>query len=185
MSQDDKEQESPREEGGQLPIQNSSFSTEVTKECVEITECFCAGTITKVSVILHLQNTLPQDDKATYHKALGAYMRVLNNFERIGERIIPRKNRDNRSGEPGPEDGGDENGPENSIAGPNKQLRAQSVGSDDGSAKRKVNVNAFAWVIQDGINPPFLSPSLIQTQTILKNFSQDPKLVKTSLLNST
>jgi hypothetical protein len=47
-------------------------------------------------------------------------MRVLDNFKHILERIIPRENRDNRSGEPRPEGGGDENGPENSIAGPNK-----------------------------------------------------------------
>ena len=42
----------------------------------------------------------------------------------------------------------------------------------------------FTWIVCDRIDPPSLSQSLSQTQAILKNFSRDPKLAKSSLLNS-
>ena len=45
-------------------------------------------------------------------------------------------------------------------------------------------MSLFTWVIWDGIDPPSLLLSLIQTQAILENFSWDLKLAKISLLNS-
>ena len=81
-SQDVSGHENARNEGGQ----GTSPDTNVTKECVEITERFRAGTITKVSAILALQRTIPQETETTYLEALGAYLRVLGNFEHIRER---------------------------------------------------------------------------------------------------
>ena len=171
-SQDVSGHENARNEGGQ----GTSPDTDVTKECVEITERFRAGTITKVSAILALQQTIPQETKTTYLEALGAYLRVLDNFEHIRERTScieglrePSGNADNE---------------EENIAGSTKRQRSQSIGSDDGSTKQKIDPSTFAWVICDTVDPPALSPSLQQTQAVLENFSHDPKFAKTSLLNS-
>jgi hypothetical protein len=164
------------EQGGPSP------DADVTARCVEITERYRAGTITKVSAILELQTTIPHEVEETYLEALAAYLRVLDNFKRIRERVIPGGESRNREddGEPG-DDGGDE---QENIAEPNKCQRTQSTEPDDGSTKRKIDPSTFAWVIRDGIDPPSLSPSLLQTQAILENFSRDPKFAKTSLLNS-
>ena len=59
------------------------FSSDVTEKCIEVTESFCSGSITKVAAILQLQETIPHDteNQATYIQALGAYVQVLDNFE--------------------------------------------------------------------------------------------------------
>jgi len=36
-----------------------TLSVDITMKCVDITERFCAGTISKVSAILELQKTIP------------------------------------------------------------------------------------------------------------------------------
>ena len=66
-----------------------SPDADVTARCVEITERYRAGPITKVSAMLELQKTIPHEVKGTYLKALGAYLQVLDVFERIRERVIP------------------------------------------------------------------------------------------------
>jgi len=68
------------------------FSPETTKKCIDITERFRAGVIAKVGAILELRLTIPRDDidESTYLEALGAYIRVLDNFERVRERGAPR-----------------------------------------------------------------------------------------------
>jgi len=174
-TRDEHERGEPKQ-GGPSP------DADVTARCVEITERYRAGTITKVSAILELQMTIPCEVKGTYLEALTAYLRVLNNFKCIRERVIPCGESRNREddGEPG-DDGGDER---ENIAEPNKRQRSQSTEPDDGTTKRKIDPSTFAWVIRDGIDPPSLSPSLLQTQAILKNFSRDPKFAKRSLLNS-
>ena len=51
---------------------NVSLGTEVTVTCVEITERYRSGVITKVTAVLELQDAI-HDDTATYHQALAAY----------------------------------------------------------------------------------------------------------------
>jgi hypothetical protein len=178
-SQDATRQESERAEGQQGPPPD----IETTAKCVEITERFRAGTISKVSAILELQQTIPHRVEATYLEALGAYMRVLDNFESIRERVVPGE--DARGHEAGGEPGGDADNEGEGAAGSNKRPRSRSGGSDEGFVKRKIDPSVFAWTVRDEIDPPTLSPILLQTQAILENFSRDPKFAKTSLLNST
>ena len=83
-----------QEEGAQL-------SSEITRQCIEITERFRSGTLAKVSAILELQSTIPHDDEPTHLKALGAYLRVLDNFERIRGRVEPGGVEGDEDGEPG------------------------------------------------------------------------------------
>jgi hypothetical protein len=158
--------------GGDGDQGGTSFSADITQKCVEVTEKFRAGTITKISAILELQATIPRDDEATHHQALEAYIRVLDNFERIRDRVIPGGvpgGRD-RSTEPhvGRVDGENE---DEVVTGQSKRTWSESPGTDDGTTRRKINTDAFAWVVQDGIDPPALSPSLLQTQATLENFS--------------
>ena len=169
-----------------------SFGADVTAKCIEITERFRSGVISKVQAILALQSAIPHDNEHTYLQALGAYMRVLDNFERIRERAIPGPNRPGEGDNEGREDdrNEDQDGSEGRdggnavVTGQNKRPRSRSLESDDGPTKRKIDTDAFAWVIRDGIDPPSLPPSLVQTQSILENFSRDLKLAKSSLLNS-
>src|ERR1700683_5204791 len=88
-SQDGAGQENP-ENQGENQEEGSQLSSEVTRQCIEITERFRAGTLAKVSAILELQSTILHDNEATHLKALGAYIRVLNNFECIRGRVEPR-----------------------------------------------------------------------------------------------
>jgi hypothetical protein len=107
-------------------------------------------------------------------------------FEQIWERATTGGHAGDgvNDGEPGHE--GDCNRSEHEDnSGGNKQKRSQSIDTDDGSARQKINVDVFTWVVHDRIDPPSLSLSLLQTLTTLENFSQDPKLTKTLLLNST
>ena len=180
-SQDVEQQGNTSSEGEQG---QPSHGPDIAEKCVEITERYRAGTITKVHAILELQGSIPHDSENTYLETLGAYIRILDNFERIRERTTPRRTAgvDIENEEP---DSRTQDGEEGEVAtGQNKRARSQSFGTDDGSAKRKIDATAFAWVICDGIDPPSLSPSLTQTQSILENFSRDPKFAKTSLLNS-
>jgi hypothetical protein len=64
-----------------LPIKE--FSSDVTEKCIKVTESFRSGSITNVMAILRLQEIIPHDTEnhASYIQALGAYMRVLDNFE--------------------------------------------------------------------------------------------------------
>jgi hypothetical protein len=168
-------------------IQESS-STEVRLKCVEITKKYHSGIITKVTAILKLQQAIPHDDEDTFLKSLGAYIRVLDNFERIHKRAAPRGRSTSRDVE------GEQDEPEDkSEADPinevprrtTKRGHSQSTSSDDGSAtRRKIDAGSFPWVIRDTIDPPELSASLRQTQSILENFSRDPKFARASLLNS-
>jgi hypothetical protein len=167
--------------GGNINQPNTSLSAEIMSKCIEIMERYRSGIITKVTAILRLQSILPHNIKTTYREALGAYIRVLDNFERIRERPIPGGD---LAGSRERDAGSDEEGREENSIRQNKRSRTQSPGSDDISTRRKIDVNLFAWVICDGIDPPSLSPSLMQTQTILENFSRDPKLAKSSLHNS-
>lgn len=181
MTQDVEGQENP-ENQGENQEQGAQLSSEVTKQCIEITKWFRAGTLAKVSAILELQSTIPRDDESAYLKALSTYVHVLDNFECIRGRIEPGRIEGDEDVEPGA--GERKDSPADSVATPYKRPRLQSVGSDDGTTKHRVDVSAFAWVIRDGINPPSLSPSLLQTQAALENFSRDLKLAKSSLFNS-
>ena len=188
MTQDNGER--PETQSGDEHGQNdTNLTTEITQKCVAITEKFRSGVISKVNAFIDLQRAIPHDesDPSTHIKALEAYIRILDNFKRLrinvggngGARAEPDGG-DERDGEPG-DDGGDGDPP----AGQDKRHRSHSVDSSGGSpTKRKIDVNAFAWVIRDEIDPPALSPSLAQTQASLENFSRDLKLAKVSLLNS-
>jgi len=187
MTHDVEGQANPRNETEtQEQEEELPLSSEVTEKCIGITERYRSGIVTKVSAILELQGTISRDDESAYLQALGAYVRVLDNFERIRERASTGRNAGDVADGGEPIRGGDHDKDEHEdIPGGNKRRRSQSVGTDDGLARRKVNIDAFAWVIRDGIDPPSLSPSLMQTLATLENFSRDPKLTKTSLLNST
>ena len=115
---------------------DSSLSSEITEKCAAITERFCTGTISKVSAILELQGTVPRDNESTYHQALGAYIRVLDNFERIRERANPEDIPGGGGGNKRPDaerDDGKDKGDD--AAGQNKRTWSESPGADDGTTK--------------------------------------------------
>jgi hypothetical protein len=157
--------------GGEDSQRDTSLSLEIMEKCIGITERFCAGMILKVSALLELQATVLQDNESTYHQALGAYIRVLNNFERIKERANPEDIPGGGGGNETPDAGRDDGEEGDDAAEQNKRTWSESPGADDGTTKRKIDISSFAWVIHDGIDPLPLSPSLLQTQAILKNFS--------------
>ena len=171
---------------------DAPFRADITTKCIEIMERFCSGVISKVQTILALQSAILHDNEHTYLQALRVYMRVLNNFERIRERDIPGQNHPGEGDDKGCEDtknkgqdGSEGQDGGNTVAtGQNKRPQSQSLELDDGPTNQKIDTNAFAWVICDGIDPPSLPLSLVQTQSILENFSHDLKLAKSSLLNS-
>jgi hypothetical protein len=106
-----------QEQEEELPL-----SSEVTEKCIRITERYCSGIVTKVSAILELQGTIPPDDESTYLQALGAYVRVLDNFKRIRERASTGRNTGDvaDSGEP-VQGGGHNEDKHEDIPGGNKQ----------------------------------------------------------------
>jgi hypothetical protein len=52
------------------------FSADITQKCIEVTEVFHSGSITKVAAILQFQETIPHntENQATYIQALRAYV---------------------------------------------------------------------------------------------------------------
>jgi hypothetical protein len=59
-------QDVPTQTTNQSKRGDSLLGTEVTEKCIEITERFRAGSITKVSAILELQGIIPQSADTTY-----------------------------------------------------------------------------------------------------------------------
>jgi hypothetical protein len=99
-SQDVAGRENP-ENQGENQGEEAQLSSETTRQCIAITERFRAGTLAKVSAILELQSTIPHNDEPTHLKALGAYLRVLDNFECIRGRIEPGGVEGDEGSEPG------------------------------------------------------------------------------------
>ena len=122
------------------------LSSEITRQCIKITEHFHTRTLTKVSAILELQSTIPHDEEPTHLKALGTYLHILDNFEHIHERVEPRGVGGDEDGKPGVGGGEHEDSPGGCVAGQNKRRRSQSVGMHDRSTKHKVDVSAFTWL---------------------------------------
>ena len=141
-SQDVTAQESTRNESGQ---QTATQASDVTETCVGITEKYRAGTISKVGAILELQSTIPHDVETTYLDTLGAYIQILDNFEHIRGRTLSSGTAGNEveNDKPGTGDRADEL-EEIVVTGQNKRARSNSVGTDDGSAKQKINASTFA-----------------------------------------
>jgi hypothetical protein len=153
-----------------------------------LTERFRTGVISKVSAILELQGAIPrvESDETTYLAALGSYMRVLDNFECIRERVAPPEFLPGRALA---ESQIPIQNVQESLSKVPLQYRISAVGPSqsrqkEAMRKRSIDTSAFAWVIRDEIEPPNLSPSLRQTQATLENFSRDLKQAKASLLNS-
>lgn len=177
------EPRSEREGSHTLPEQGTN--SDVAAKCIEVTERFRAGVITKVPAIIELQDIIPNDSEnpVTAIKALESYVRILDNVERLRDRGITDGGLG--SGNNGDDEGGERDENAGTTIEQTKRRRSHSVDTEDeSSAKRKIDVKTFAWIVRDEIDPPVLSPSLRQTQIALENFSRDIKMAKTSLLNS-
>jgi hypothetical protein len=112
----------------------------------------------------------PHEVEGTYLKAPEAYLRVLDNFERIRERVIPGGDSRDLDDDGEPADGrGDE---QQNIAQSSKRQRSQSTESDDGFTKRKIDPSTFAWVIRDGIPP--IAITVPSTQATPKTSVETP-----------
>jgi hypothetical protein len=165
--------------------QDNFLEPEVAKKCLEITQQYRASDITKVSAILQLQETIPhvEDNEDAFISALASYISILDNFEQFRTRAAQRRNDGDGTGGLGDRQDDVAQG-----AADRANKRPRSPGSDrddnDAATKRKADVKAFAWVIQDEIDPPSLSTELKLTQSALENFSRDPKVAKASLLYS-
>jgi Icc-related predicted phosphoesterase len=109
-----------------------TLGVDITAKCVEITKRFHARTITKVSAILELQESIPRENETTHREALRAYIRVFDNFERIRERVTPVKAVGGGEDNQGVEDAVDE---EENTVGTNKRAQSKSTDSEDGSIK--------------------------------------------------
>ncbi|THH05031.1 hypothetical protein EW146_g10010 [Bondarzewia mesenterica] len=193
---------------------SDSTGSELSGKCFEIVQGFRAGKITRTSAIIELQSTIMQENfsKEKFEQSFGAYLDILDNFERqqssalttgsgavrVGESAAPARPNESNGGEPigrRNENGGrspqrvDER--RGSVVLAKRRITdvEHDTDSDDDDAggpshRRRVNLELCPWLIEEkGVEKP-LSESLEQTQIMLANFSSDPKFVKASIVNS-
>ena len=168
----------------------------VKQSCLDITESYRAGSVSKTIAILRLQEALPgsdgtDDERQTYVSALESYVIILDGFDRLRRGAAAYgglgqggNNAGDREGVAQSEQGDRSDDDIPSIAAsPHK--RARSPDSDDDAARaptrRKVDLESLPWAIREKLAPSSLSFSVRQAQSILKNISGDPKLVKADL----
>lgn len=174
------------------------LDAEVSRQCLEITEQFRTGVISKIAAVLRLQNVIPKSggtntEEAASVAALGSYLSILDGYERVrasaaaGGRIAA-EGFDARTGsvDRGDRDASPEGSQPSTFARPPKRPHTSHSDSEDegeGSNKRKINMAELPWVTYEalGIFTP-LSPSLSKTRSILENISLDIKTAKASLL---
>lgn len=188
--------------GNVTPPSSSSQEEQriVQQNCHTITESYRAGTISKTLAILQLQEALPgaegvPDERRAFVSALESYVSILDGFDRLRRGAVAqgsagREGDDAGVGrtaeQPGAGNGSDDEDDDVAIA-PVTDKRPRSPVSDDEvarkSSKRKVDLDRLPWAIREILAPPSLSLSVRQTQSILRNISADPKLVKADLYN--
>ena len=159
----------------------TALNHEVTTKCISITDRYHSGVIEKVLAILELQEVILQDNKSTFLSVLAVYVKVLNGYKWINTPGgVPEGDCDRgESADP------EWDKQEEDTAQVTKQHRAHSSELDDNeSVRHKISIWDLPWVTRNETNSLYLLPSLITTQSILENISQDFKTVKASLLNS-
>lgn len=187
----------PDTENGSPPPNQGEAERAITQTCLAITESFRAGTVSKTGAILQLQAALPGAngsalERETYVGALGSYIMTLDGFDLLRREAIAQGAR-GREGDNVPGGGIAESLHESdksddddlSFALQDKRGRSPDSDADTARAptRRKVDLDKLPWAVRERIAPPSLSFSVRQTQSILKNISADPKLVKADLYN--
>ncbi|THH15072.1 hypothetical protein EW146_g5340 [Bondarzewia mesenterica] len=188
--------------------------SELSGKCFEVVQGFRAGKTSKALAIIRLQSIISQENlsQESFEQSFGAYLDMLDNFERqqsaaltsgsgavrTAEGAAPaRPNESGRNGhvekrngnkggstQPNVERGG-------SVTHTKRRLIEVEHDSDSDnddlgelSHRRRVNLDLCPWLIEDRGGAKPLSESLEQTRVLLANFASDPKLVKSTIVNT-
>jgi hypothetical protein len=172
---------------------HSSLAPEVSQKCLEIMQEFRTGNRDKASAILEIQDAIPHESSSDsqFRAAFGSYCRMLDNFERFRESAADHADRGENRGEPSgqhnedtpPAVDNDESG--QLITKSNKRcLSPEAYDDTSHPSKRKVDISSLPWLSETTNQPPEISPSLKETQSLLENYSRDLKWTKATLVNS-
>ncbi|THH06050.1 hypothetical protein EW146_g9736 [Bondarzewia mesenterica] len=195
------------------PVGDTTGS-ELSGKCFEVVQGFRAGKTSKALAIIRLQSIISQENlsQESFEQSFGAYLDMLDNSERqqsaaltsgsgavrTAEGAAPaRLNESGRNGhvekrngnkggstQPNVERGG-------SVTHTKRRLIEVEHDSDsdnddlgESSHRRRVNLDLCPWLIEDRGGAKPLSESLEQTRVLLANFASDPKLVKSTIVNT-
>jgi hypothetical protein len=114
--------------------------------CVDITENFRLGQLSKIGAILELQAVIPQGEA---NSGRAEYVKVLDNFERRKKKSSERSYlfewHIESQTDPSSEEEEDSDVEKNPTAhNASRHSRASSRGTEGGSIKRKVDTSSFA-----------------------------------------
>ena len=179
------------QDAGSVQEETYGLQNEVVSKCIEIVQQFRTGEVSKPKASMLLFKAIPQQlEENTFVTAYGAYMGMLDNFERYRDGAA-------RSGEQRissfantlDHTAAEEPGHQTPIAGPSKRAHSLESDSDDGEEYKKrtrLNYEALPWNETKGDETQRtteVSPSLQKTQSLLENFSRDVKRARANLLN--
>jgi hypothetical protein len=189
------------------------INTDTINRCIQVTESFRIGDLTKAEAFLGLQTILCAKgyDEAVVVKALDDYIGMLNNYDQHRRAAAAQGRSQNNpllgqvahggieSDQPSAQVTPDQPVQESATIGiqpssdeieeetRRQTKRPRSPASDDEnepSSRPKIDLKALPWVQKDELDPPTLSCDLRETLQILDNIARDPKVAKISLVNS-
>ncbi|THH07120.1 hypothetical protein EW146_g9418 [Bondarzewia mesenterica] len=186
----------------------------LSERCFEIVQEYRTGKVTKTHAIIRLQCIISQENltKEGFKQSFGTYLDMLDNFERqqsaaltfgsgatqVIRSATPARLDGSNGGKPSREQNGNRGEPEQQIderRGNNANAKrclfeiehdSDLNGDETGgpSHRHRINLELCPWLIEErGVEKP-LSESLEQTRLMLTNFSSDPKLVRSSIVNT-
>src|SRR5271163_3900957 len=138
------------QDAGSVQEETYGLQNEVVSKCIEIVQQFRTGEVSKPKASMLLFKAIPQQlEENTFVTAYGAYMGMLDNFERYRDGAA-------RSGEQRissfantlDHTAAEEPGRQTPIAGPSKRAHSLESDSDDGEEYKKrtrLNYEALPW----------------------------------------
>lgn len=179
------------------PLNSEEEQGTIKQSCLAITKLYRAGTVSETFAILQLQEALPgvegiYKEQTTFISSLKSYVTILDSFDCMQRGALTQGGFGGEEGNTEVEGETRQQGlrykldDNNVLIAPGANKCARSISSDGGMwtfSKCKVDINCLPWAIHKNLAPPSLSYSICQTQSILKNISRDPKLVKADLYN--
>ncbi|KAF9061017.1 hypothetical protein BDP27DRAFT_1429428 [Rhodocollybia butyracea] len=149
---------------------------DVSQQCVDITEEFKKGDLSKLQAFLSIQGIIAAEEleEDTISQTLDFYFNLLDILEAEREKAAQIGNEQRPDGEPQP------------TSSSQKRPRAEP-GSDDESddeeksrsPRKKIDPKLFAWASRT--SPTQLSPDLEKTRIALENFTRDPVFARNSI----
>jgi hypothetical protein len=163
---------------------------DVVERCEKVVQEYRLGNVDKTTAILELTRAIPNDadKRELFDRAFRSYCSMLDSFERFREGAREKAPVPVTTNGTQPSDTQESSAQIDLQAGgsaaADKRARSSEPEEDAHPSKKRVDVNQLPWLAGSKLAAANLPESLRVTQSLLENFSRDPKYTKSTIVNA-